>query len=416
MLILFYLITPYPCECHNSPFLNQDHNHIITGNLEIVTNTKLRNLISKGPNYREPVQFSCENAKEEILKGIDNCINTWSNKVGLPISAFRDWKEMITCKIDARILTLANNRRYTKSIFKDVNVKNCLSDLQTKYVMVPIDKAANNVAFICKRYYALIILQELGLSGVPTSTYTKIDNESPEEVVNRHKVELKDQFNMTVDNDMLTLPDIYWTPKLHKTPVKPRFIIASKHCTIKHLSKDISSIFSLFNKQIETYNKKAHYYSGIKSYWIIPNRDPVLDAVNKSVPRRSAKCVSSFDFSTLYTKIPHDKLLEVLKKIIDFVFKGGTRKKVAVNRYGTADWVGDKSSSNKFTKESIINAVSYLIKNCFFKFGDKLFRQVAPLGSGTSQWAVIQLHFLLIFSFIIMNPPGSSLSKKQIIL
>ena len=79
-------------------------------------------------------------------------------------------------------------------------------------------------------------------------------------------VELKDQFNMTVDNDMLTLPDIYWTPKLHKTPVKPRFIIASKHCTIKHLSKDISSIFSLFNKQIETYNKKAHYYSGIKSY------------------------------------------------------------------------------------------------------------------------------------------------------
>ena len=150
---------------------------------------------------------------------------------------------------------------------------------------------------------------------------------------------------------MLTLPDIYWTPKLHKTPVKFRFIIASKHCTVKTLSKDISSIFSLFNRQIEKYNKKAHYYSGIKSYWIIQNH---------------TKSVSSFDFSTLYTKIPHDKLLDVLKKIVDFIFKGGTRKKVEINKFGTANWVGQKSSSNTFTKESIIDAVSDLISNCYF--------------------------------------------------
>ena len=378
--------TLLPCECQNSPFLNQDHNHVITGNLEIVVNSKLRNLISKGPKYREPVQFSCEKAKEEILKGIENCINTWSNREGIPVAAFRDWKEMIKRKIDDRILVLANNKkRYTKSIFKDADARECLSDLQAKYVMVPIDKAANNVAFICKRYYALVILQELGISGSSTSTYTKIDNESPDDIINRHKVELKEQFNLTVDNNMLTLPDIYWTPKLHKNPVKFRFSIATKYCTIKHLSKNISSIFSLFNKQIETYNKKSRYYSGIKSYWIIQNRDPVLEAVNKSVSRKSAKCVSSFDFSTLYTKIPHDKLLEVLEKIIDFVFKGGTRKKIAINRFGTAYyWVGNRQSScNKFTKESVINAVSYLIKNCYFRFGDKLFRQDIgiPMGS-----------------------------------
>ena len=292
---------------------------------------------------------------------------------------------MIKRKIDDRILVMTNNKkRYTKSIFKDANARKCLSDLQAKYFMVPIDKASNNVAFICKRYYALVILHELGLSSSSTSTYTKIDNESPDDVINRHKIELKDQFNLTVDNNMLTLPDIYWTPKLHKNPVKFRFIIASKYCTIKHLSKNISSIFSLFNKQIETYNKKSRYYSGIKSYWIIQNRDPVLEAVNKSVSRKSAKCVSSFDFSTLYTNIPHDKLLEVLEKIIDFVFKGGTRKKIAVNRFGTAYWVGNRQSlSNKFTKESVINAVSYLIRNCYFRFGDKLFRQDIgiPMGS-----------------------------------
>ena len=29
-------------------------------------------------------------------------------------------------------------------------------------------------------------------------------------------------------------------------------------------------------------------------------------------------------FSTLYTKIPHDKLFGILYEVVDFVFKGGT--------------------------------------------------------------------------------------------
>ena len=184
---------------------------------------------------------------------------------------------------------------------------------------------------------------------------------------------------------MRTLPDIYWIPKLHKNPVKFRFIIASKHCTTKRLSKNLSSIFTLFQKQIDTYYAKAHFYSGIKSYWIINNRDPVLRAVSKSQARRSAKCVTSFDFSTLYTKIPHDKLIDVLNKIIDFVFKGGTRNKISIHNSGTANWVlnGDERSTCVYTKESIIRAADFLIRNCYFKLGDKLFRQDIgiPMGS-----------------------------------
>ena len=40
-------------------------------------------------------------------------------------------------------------------------------------------------------------------------------------------------------------------------------------------------------------------------------------------PERNAKQISTFDISRLYTKIPHDKLLDVLNKVLDFVFKGG---------------------------------------------------------------------------------------------
>ena len=46
--------------------------------------------------------------------------------------------------------------------------------------------------------------------------------------------------------------------------------------------------------------------------------------------RKTAKSMSTFDFSTLYTKIPHGKLLHVLNEITDCAFKVGTRGYVTV--------------------------------------------------------------------------------------
>ena len=375
-----------PCECQNSPFINHDHNHIITGDLGIITNPKLRNLFSKGPKFREPVEFSCEKAKEAIVKGIQECIQSWSKRTNKPLAVFQEWMDMIKQKIEVRISAARrNNRYYIQSVLKNTNVKNCLSELHDKYVIVPVDKASNNVAFICKQFYAKVLMNELGLMDQESSTYTHVTNETIDNIINRHSVELKNKFNITVSKDMCSLPDIYWMPKLHKNPVKFRFIISSKYCTTKYLSKNISSAFSLFSKQIEMYNKKSHYYSGVKSYWIIQNRTPVLDCINKCIARKSAKSVSSFDFSTLYTKIPHNKLVDVLINTIDFVFKGGMKKRILINTRGTAYWASNNTKSQLyyFTKESIIDAVIYLINNSYFKLGTKLFLQNIgiPMGS-----------------------------------
>ena len=88
-----------------------------------------------------------------------------------------------------------------------------------------------------------------------------------------------------------------------------------------------------------------------------------------------------------YTKIQHDKLIDVLNSIIEFVFKGGTRNFIAVSNFGKAYWLkGNKSHKHRFTKESITAAVQYIIKNCYFKLGNKLFRQIIgiPMGSDPS--------------------------------
>ena len=48
-------------------------------------------------------------------------------------------------------------------MFKDPKVISCLNILQEQYVMCPIDKAANNIAFICKKYYVDVFIKDLSL-------------------------------------------------------------------------------------------------------------------------------------------------------------------------------------------------------------------------------------------------------------
>ena len=54
--------------------------------------------------------------------------------------------------------------------------------------------------------------------------------------------------------------------------------------------------------------------------------------------RGRARSISTLDFSTLYTKIPHDKLIFVLNELVDFCFKGGSKRYIAV-KSSRAFWV-----------------------------------------------------------------------------
>ena len=89
---------------------------------------------------------------------------------------------------------------------------------------------------------------------------------------------------------------MYWMSKLHKNPIKTRFIIACPISSIKPLSRTITSIFCSFFKQIQTHDDKCKYLTGVNTFWIIQNNKPVIDAMNRLYKRRKATFVSAFDF------------------------------------------------------------------------------------------------------------------------
>ena len=57
--------------------------------------------------------------------------------------------------------------------------------LRDKYVLVPADKASNNVVVICKKHYIEVIMKELNNIMGRKSTYQYVTN-NPINIINRH--------------------------------------------------------------------------------------------------------------------------------------------------------------------------------------------------------------------------------------
>ena len=127
--------------------------------------------------------------------------------------------------------------------------------------------------------------------------------------------------NIPIENHRL--PNMYWMSKMHKNPIKARFIIVSPKSSIKPLARTITSIFVCFLDKHKHIMINVGFFTGVNTFWVVQNYKPVIDAMNGLNKRRKAASVLTFDFSTLYTKLPHDKLLMLLNSLIDFCFDGG---------------------------------------------------------------------------------------------
>ena len=375
-----------PCNCTTSPFTDANHGHIVSGDIRIVQNNKLRKLLCKSPKYREPVSINFSKCKTEIKNSLTKFSSDWCNRKGVSVTCFTQWISIVMEKVNKKIEELKNKFKFSrvKKVLRDPEVVSYLNILQKQYVMCPIDKAANNIAFICKKYYVQVLIKELGLFSATSNTYQEV-NDTLHNILQQQNNTLDSVFGLkNNDEEFNCLPCIYWLPKMHKIPSGARFIIAGKKCINKQLSKHVISAFKLCYSQIDAYHKKTYYFSGVKTFWVIQNNSLPLECIKKINKRKNAKQISTFDFSTLYTKIPHDKLLDILHKVVDFVFKRGTRDYIIINKQGCASWSSKKRGHHfVFTKSLLKEAIKFLLHNCFFSIGNITMIQVIgiPMGS-----------------------------------
>ena len=385
----------HTCDCSSSEFVDQNHGHVLTGNLQIIQNSHLRELIQKGPNYREPRPVNWKRCRDTIKSGLENCSDRMTAGKDIPSEQMVPWKNEILKRVDDKIrsIKLRIHPKKTKQVLKRRDVVDYLEQLHKKFVFVPIDKAGNNIAIICKRYYVEVILKEIGQIGSGNSTYEK-SSKTVAEVVDDNVLYSK-RLGLEVDEREKDLPTMYWIPKMHKDPPGARFIIASKQCATKKISKSVSSAFKLIYNQIENFHKKAKFLSNYNKFWVLQNANPVLDSIKRINRKKGAKSLATYDFSTLYTKLPHVKLVKELLKLIDFCFEGGKKTYIKINNWGRAFWGKKTKDSIGFTKNQLKVAVKHLIENCYFTVGNTVLRQAIGIPMGIDPapfWANLFLY------------------------
>ena len=154
------------------------------------------------------------------------------------------------------------------------------------------------------------------LSG--TKAYEQT-SEKEKSVINNHIFHNATRFAVSVNEDQERLPTFYWLPKLHKKPYKARFIANSSSCTTTELSKLLTSCLTTIKNHVIKYCEKVYERSGKNLFWSIKNTCEVLNKLKSRGFRASS--LSTYDFSTLYTTLPHNLIKDKLVDLIERTFQ-----------------------------------------------------------------------------------------------
>ena len=166
--------------------------------------------------------------------------------------------------IDTRISFYSRNTHLLppkpKSSFH--HLKRGIQDFHMNYVLVPADKAANNVVVVWRLYYINTLKREL----VDTNAYKPQPSLSERVIVDGHGCHKALHFGVKAKENQDKVPTLYWLPKLHKKPYKARLIANSSSCTTTELSKLLTSCLTAVKNMLSNIVKR-YMRDPVKTYF-----------------------------------------------------------------------------------------------------------------------------------------------------
>ena len=129
------------------------------------------------------------------------------------------------------------------------------------YVLIPADKAANNVVVVWRLYYINTLKREL----VDTA-YKLQPSLSERVIVDGHGCHKALHFGVKAKENQDKVPTLYWLPKLHKKPFEARFIANSSSCTTTELSNLLTSCLTAVKNMLSNIAKR-YMRDPVKTYF-----------------------------------------------------------------------------------------------------------------------------------------------------
>ena len=158
-----------------------------------------------------------------------------------------------------------------------------------------------------------------------------------------------------------------------------------------HLTKILFAVKEGQQKYCET----VYSRSGINHMWILKNSKDLLDNF-KSRSFSQVSYILTFDFSTLYTTLPHDKLKTRLKEKIHKVFSHRNYGSQFVVLGYNSKYFSNKIQKGKicYSEEQVISMMEFIIDNIVVSFGGTLFQQVVGIPMGKNCAPLLTTLFL----------------------
>ena len=120
---------------------------------------------------------------------------------------------------------------------------------------------------------------------------------------------------------------------MHRNPHKHRFIAGLSKCSTKPLSILLTKLLTYIKQDLPKYCETSHSRSWVSQMLILKNSKELLEHL-KYPNFNHITSIKSFDFSTLYTTIPHQKLKSRLATSMRscFIHTNGNRKFLVLGR------------------------------------------------------------------------------------
>ena len=405
------------CERNDSnrrmgEFIYAPVSHVITGNLNILDKlgnyNQLKQVMKYGYKYRMQEQnVTWTKIKRDILNTIGNIKNRLINKNNGNNNDLTEWENTLKRMLNNKIRSLQNT--YNLKTFEfgvDFGIlKKQIENVHKHFVITTIDKASNNFAFICKKFYINQMKNELGIRNnrvEGNDVYTYCENTSMEEIIEEQCDNLE-RFHKQINVNNRKIPKLFMNPKFHKRPYKYRFIAGASKATTKELSIDVNLCLKLMKKVHKGYCKSIFNRTGFNYYWSVDNSNEVIDKL-RNINNHSA--IHTYDFSTLYTNLPLELVRDEIFELIDRYFDINERKGdkyITVNHYLKKSSFSSSNNRNSFSREKLKEAIEYLLFNSYVRFGPYVFKQTKGIPMGGNASPLIADLFLANLEFKYMK-------------
>ena len=114
--------------------------------MKIISDSRIRSIISKGPKYRLPSQIDFNKCREELAVALNEFCKRWCRREHVEFNALNSWKISIFNIIEKRISFYSKNLNLLppKPKLSFRHLKQGIQQFHEKFVLAPADKASNN--------------------------------------------------------------------------------------------------------------------------------------------------------------------------------------------------------------------------------------------------------------------------------